>query len=253
MNKVWIGVAAALLVSACGGKGFLGGNQAAVEQRDLFEKQEAQKKEAEAAEQKTKEEQIRKEQDELKKQLAAQQAQAQKDTASGQNGKGATGAATGGATTGAGSTDQGEQPVVTPLPATTLTEQALKETMAAMNDPSNPLSRRSVYFGYDSINVEGEYSQVVEAHAKFLLEHPEVKIRVEGNTDVRGSREYNLALGQRRSDSVKRAFSLLGVPSAQIESVSFGEEKPRIQGDTEDAHQENRRADIVYSGKDMAQ
>lgn len=223
----------------------MGGNQAAVEQRDLFEKQEAQKKEAEAAEQKLKEDQVRKEQEELKRQLAAQQAQAQRDGA---------GAGAGGDKAGAaGAGDSGEQPVVTPLPATTLTEQSLKETMAAMNDPSNPLSKRSIYFGYDSISVEDEYAQVVEAHAKFLAEHPGVKIRVEGNTDVRGSREYNLALGQRRADSVKRALTLNGVSSDQVESVSFGEEKPRAQGESEEAHQENRRVDIVYSGKDTSQ
>ncbi len=233
MNKVWVGIAAALLVSACGGKGFLGGNQAAVEQRDLFEKQEAEKKQAESAEQQAKEKQVAEEQARLKAQLAAQQAQ----QATNGGGAGAAG-------------DQGEQPVVSPLPPTTLTEQALKESSAAMNDPSNPLSKRSVYFGYDSVSVEGEYSQVVEAHAKFLLDNAQVRVRLEGNCDVRGSREYNLALGQKRADAVKRAFALLGVPSSQIESVSFGEEKPRMQGEGEDAHQENRRVDIVYSGAD---
>lgn len=246
MKKVWIGIACAmLLISGCGGRGFLGGNQASVEQRDLFEKQEAQKKEVSDAEQKMKEEQVRKEQEDLKKQLAAQQAQAQKDGAGGGGGKAGAGGATSGAS------DGGEQPVVAPLPATTLTEQQLKETMtAAMSDPSNPLSKRSIYFGYDSMSVEEEYTQVIEAHAKFLAEHPQVKIRVEGNTDVRGSREYNLALGQRRADSVKRALSLHGVSADQVESVSFGKEKPRMPGDSEEAHQENRRVDIVYSGKD---
>lgn len=246
MNKLWAGIAVALLVSACGGKGFLGGNSASVEQRDLFEKQEAQKREAEAA-QKEKEFQILKEQEDLKKQLAAQQAQAQKEAAA----KGGTGSQAGDSTgVTAGGADQGEQPTVSPLPPTTLTEQALKESAAAMNDPSNPLSQRSVYFGYDNSGVEGDYQQVVEAHAKFLLDHPQVKMRVEGNTDIRGSREYNLALGQRRADSVKRAFTLLGVPSTQIESVSFGKEKPRSLGDTEEAHQENRRVDLVYTSGD---
>lgn len=225
MNKVWVGFAAALLLTACGGKGFLGGNQAAVEQRDLFEKKEAEKKQSQSAEQQAKEKQVAEEQARLRA-LAAQQAQ--------QNG-GSPGTA-----------DQGEQPVVAPLPPTSLTEQSLKDSSAAMNDPGNPLSKRSVYFGYDSVSVESEYSHIVEAHAKFLLDHPQVKVRLEGNCDVRGSREYNLALGQKRSDSVKRAFALLGVPAAQLESVSFGEEKPRMQGDTEEAHQENRRVDIVY-------
>jgi peptidoglycan-associated lipoprotein len=237
MKNVWIAVAAvALLVSACGGKGFLGGGQASVEQRDLFEKQQAAQQEAQATEQKAKEEQIRKEQEDLRKQLAAQQAQGRQEGQgpSGQEGQGAA----------------GEQPLVTPLPPTTLTEQALKDSAAAMGDPGNPLSKRSVYFGYDSYSLDPEFSQVVEAHAKFLLDHPQVRLRLEGHCDIRGSREYNLALGQRRSDAVKRAFTLLGVPTGQIESVSFGKEKPRMQGDTEEAHHENRRVDIVYSGKE---
>lgn len=251
MKKLWAGLAVALLLSACGGKGFMGGNSASVEQRDLFEKQEAQRQ-ADAA-QKEKEFQILKEQEELKKQLAAQQAQAQAQKDAGARGAaGGAGAPgeKGGATTGAA--DQAEQPTVSPLPPTTLTEQALKESAAAMNDPSNPLSQRSVYFGYDSSGMDAEYQKVVEAHAKFLIDHPAVKMRVEGNTDIRGSREYNLALGQRRADSVKRAFTLLGVPSTQIESVSFGKEKPRSTGDTEEAHSENRRVDLVYTSGELA-
>lgn len=246
MKKLWAGFAVALLLSACGGRGFMGGNSASVEQRDLFEKQEAQRQ-AEAA-QKEKEFQILKEQEELKKQLAAQQAQAQaqKDGTARGTGAGDQGGVA------AGGVDQGEQPSVSPLPPTTLTEQALKESAAAMNDPSNPLSQRSVYFGYDSSGVDAEYQQVIEAHAKFLMEHPEVRMRVEGNTDIRGSREYNLALGQRRADSVKRAFTLLGVPTTQIESVSFGKEKPRSAGDTEEAHSENRRVDLVYTSGELA-
>lgn len=248
MSKLLAGIVVALLVSACGGKGFMGGNSASVEQRDLFEKQEAAKRDAEAA-QKEKEFQILKEQEELKKQLAAQQAQAQKEGA-GRTPGGAAADGNGGVTT--GKADQGEQPTVAPLPPTALTEQALKESAAAMNDPSNPLSQRSIYFGYDSSGVEHDYQAVVEAHAKFLVDHPAVKIRVEGNTDIRGSREYNLALGQRRADSVKRAFTLLGVPSSQVESVSFGKEKPRSTGDTEEAHQENRRVDLVYTSGELA-
>lgn len=239
MKKLWVGIAVAMLLSACGGKGFMGGNQASVEQRDLFEKQEAQKREADAAT-KEKEFQILKEQEELKKQLAAQQAQAQAQ----KDGKGmGTDVTTGGL-------DQGDQPTVSPLPPTSLTEQALKDSAAAMNDPSNPLSQRSVYFGYDSSGMESDYQQVIEAHAKFLMDNPQVKIRIEGNTDIRGSREYNLALGQRRADSIKRAFTLFGVPSSQVESVSFGKEKPRSLGDSEEAHQENRRVDLVYIGTD---
>lgn len=251
MKKFWSAIAVALLVTGCGGKGFMGGNRASVEQRDPFEKQEtAKSKEADAA-QKDKEFQILKEQEELKAKLAAQQAQAEKDAAAAKAKEDEAKAA--GRKPGAGGGDEGENPMVAPLPATTLTEQALKESATAMNDPSNPLSRRSIYFGYDSIGVEGDYQQVVEAHAKFLTDHPQVKLRLEGNTDIRGSREYNLALGQRRADAVKKAFTLLGVSPGQLESVSFGKEKPRAMGDGEDAHQENRRVDMFYTGLESVQ
>ena len=94
---------------------------------------------------------------------------------------------------------------------------------------------------------------MVEAHAKFLHEHKELRVRVEGNCDERGSREYNLALGQRRADSIKRAMTLLGVPPRQIETVSFGSEKPKAVGSNEEAWAENRRSDIVYVGIDSPQ
>ncbi len=113
-------------------------------------------------------------------------------------------------------------------------------------DPSNPLSLRSIYFSFDSFDVQPEYAPVVEAHARWLLEHPEVKIVVQGNTDERGGREYNLALGQKRSEAVKQRMQLLGVGSDRIESISFGEEKPVATGSTEEAWAQNRRADIVY-------
>lgn len=113
-------------------------------------------------------------------------------------------------------------------------------------DPSNPLSQRSVYFAFDSYDVSDDYIGVLEAHAKWLLAHPEVKIVVQGNTDNRGGREYNLALGQKRSESVKQRLLLLGVPADRIESISFGKEKPVALGDTEEAWAQNRRADIVY-------
>jgi peptidoglycan-associated lipoprotein len=94
---------------------------------------------------------------------------------------------------------------------------------------------------------------MVETHAKFLLENKDLRVRVEGNCDERGSREYNLALGQRRADSVKRAMTLLGVPTSRIETVSFGAEKPRAPGSNEEAWAENRRSDIVYIGIDSPQ
>lgn len=114
------------------------------------------------------------------------------------------------------------------------------------NDPANPLSQRSIYFGFDMYDVAAEYVPAIEAHAKWLIEHPEVKIVVQGNTDERGGREYNLALGQKRSEAVKQRLVLLGVPASRVEAVSFGKEKPVATGHTEEAWAQNRRADIVY-------
>ena len=90
---------------------------------------------------------------------------------------------------------------------------------------------------------------LVTAHARYLQQNPGAKIRIEGNTDERGSREYNIALGQRRSEAVKQMMQLLGARAGQIESVSFGEEKPRASGHDEASWAENRRADIVYQGE----
>jgi peptidoglycan-associated lipoprotein len=119
----------------------------------------------------------------------------------------------------------------------------------ALRDPRSPLSKRSVFFDYDSFVVKDEYKATVEAHAAYLKRTPAARIVIEGNTDERGSREYNLALGQKRSEAVKQVMALLGVSDSQIESVSFGEEKPRNSGSNEQAFAENRRADIRYVGE----
>src|ERR671938_62269 len=92
----------------------------------------------------------------------------------------------------------------------------------------------------------------MQAHSKFLLAHRELKLRVEGNCDERGSREYNLALGQRRADSVKRALSLLGVPNKQITAASFGSGKPKARGHNDADWAQNRRSDLIYVGGDGA-
>ena len=119
-------------------------------------------------------------------------------------------------------------------------------------DPLNPQSmlnkQRSVFFDYDSFVVKDEYKPVVTAHSRYLTANPKQKITIEGNTDERGSREYNIALGQKRADSVRQMMVLLGVKDDQIESVSFGEEKPRNPGHDEAAFADNRRADIRYAG-----
>lgn len=108
------------------------------------------------------------------------------------------------------------------------------------------LNSNAVYFDFDSYAVKPEFMPVVETHARNMTANPAQHVTIEGNTDSRGSREYNLALGQRRSEAVKQRLQLLGVPASRIEAVSFGREKPRALGENEEAWAQNRRADIVY-------
>ncbi|WP_050479485.1 peptidoglycan-associated lipoprotein Pal [Herbaspirillum rhizosphaerae] len=115
-----------------------------------------------------------------------------------------------------------------------------------LNDPQGVLAKRSVYFDYDSYSVKEEFRPVVEAHAKYLNSHKDRKVIIQGNTDDRGGTEYNLALGQKRAEAVRKALVLLGVSDAQVEAVSFGKEKPKALGSDEAAWAENRRADIAY-------
>ena len=133
--------------------------------------------------------------------------------------------------------------------AAALEQARLTSQVNPLTDPNNSLSKRSVYFDFDKYDVKAEYTSLVEAHAAYLTSHKDTKVTLQGNTDDRGSREYNLALGQRRADAVRKAFSLLNVPETQIEAVSFGEEKPKATGDDEAAWVQNRRADIVYQGE----
>src|SRR5688572_29433030 len=118
-----------------------------------------------------------------------------------------------------------------------------------LTDPRSILSKRSVFFDYDSNLVKEEYKPVVAAHARYLQKNGGSKMRIEGNTDERGSREYNLALGQRRADAVKQMMQVLGAKADQIETVSFGEEKPRCNDAAETCFSQNRRGDIRYSGE----
>lgn len=118
-----------------------------------------------------------------------------------------------------------------------------------LKDPANILSKRSVYFDFDSSAINAAAKPIVEAHSVYLKKNTARKAVIQGNTDIRGSSEYNLALGQRRAESVKKMMRVLGVPEAQLEAVSFGKEKPRASGTTEADHAENRRDDIVYDGE----
>ena len=115
-----------------------------------------------------------------------------------------------------------------------------------LNDPKGVLAKRSVYFDYDSYVVKDEFKALVEAHAKYLVANKGRKILIQGNTDERGGREYNLALGQKRAEAVRKALGLLSVPETQVEAVSLGKEKPKATGSDEASWAENRRSDIVY-------
>jgi peptidoglycan-associated lipoprotein len=130
-----------------------------------------------------------------------------------------------------------------------LTSKPAGSSMSPLKDPNNILSKRSIYYDFDKFDVKDEYRPLVEAHAKYLRENPGAKMLIQGNTDERGSREYNVALGQRRADGVKKMLLLLGAKDAQIESVSLGEEKPKADGSTESAWAQNRRSDMLYGGE----
>ena len=114
------------------------------------------------------------------------------------------------------------------------------------NDPQSPLYQRSVYFDLNEYTVQTKYQKTLSAHASYLKANPKQKMIIQGNTDERGTAEYNLSLGQRRSDAVRKSLNLMGVSDDQMEAVSFGKEKPKAEGDNEAAWAENRRADIVY-------
>ena len=144
--------------------------------------------------------------------------------------------------------------VAQPSPTTAPTTSTARNTQQPVSgnplrDPSNILSKRSVFFDYDSNSVKDEYKNVVQAHSRYMGDKRDSKIRIEGNCDERGSREYNLALGQRRAESVKQMMTVLGVGDGRIETISYGEEKPMAPGHDESAWSQNRRADIKYSGE----
>jgi peptidoglycan-associated lipoprotein len=116
-------------------------------------------------------------------------------------------------------------------------------------NPASPLVQRRILFDYDSSAIRDEYRGLLEAHAQYLKKEKAARAILQGHADERGSREYNLALGQRRAESVYKALNLLGVPDAQIEAVSLGEEKPVAEGHDEEAWKQNRRTEILYQGE----
>jgi peptidoglycan-associated lipoprotein len=212
----------AFLVFFVAGCATQGGKSADIEQRDLLDQQQAQRQQEAARQQEAeKQAQVMREQEELKRQLEEQQRRQQ--------------------------AQQQEQPIVRPLSDGTVGESQLKsDPWAQLKEAGNLLSKRSIYYEFDRYDIQEQYVPIVEAHSKLLMAHADVKILVQGNCDDRGSREYNLALGQRRAESVKRAMVLLGVNDKQIETVSFGAEKPVAFGQDEESWAKNRRSDIVY-------
>ena len=115
-----------------------------------------------------------------------------------------------------------------------------------LDDPDSPLSKQIIYFDFDSAEILNEHRPVIEAHAVYMAENPGSSVTLEGHTDERGSREYNLGLGERRSQSVRRMLVLLGAQGGQLDTVSYGEERPEVDGHDESAWKYNRRVVIVY-------
>jgi peptidoglycan-associated lipoprotein len=113
-------------------------------------------------------------------------------------------------------------------------------------DATGPLARKLIYFDFDKSEIKPEFADVVAAHARNLTSHPNLKMKLEGNTDERGTREYNIGLGERRAQAVRRALMLQGVAESQLNTVSFGAERPAVEGDDEAAWAQNRRVEMVY-------
>ena len=120
-------------------------------------------------------------------------------------------------------------------------------TTMSLDDPASPLSKKVIYFDYNSSALSDEGRELVDLHAQYLSAHPEAKVILEGHTDERGSREYNIALGERRASAVQKIIQLLGVSPAQLQAISFGEERPVDPGHVEDAWQVNRRVELLYT------
>jgi len=131
-------------------------------------------------------------------------------------------------------------------PPTRTVEPVATKSIDPLDDPQGVLANRSVYFDFDSYVVRDDGKPVVENHSAYLTKNKQRKILIQGNTDERGGTEYNLALGQKRAEAVRKSMAALGVSDGQMEAVSLGKEKPKATGHDESAWAENRRADIVY-------
>jgi peptidoglycan-associated lipoprotein len=116
-----------------------------------------------------------------------------------------------------------------------------------MGNETGPLAKKVIYFDFDKSEIRPEFADIVTAHARNLSSRPNLKIKLEGNTDERGTREYNIGLGERRAQAVRRALMLQGVAESQLATVSFGAERPAAEGDDEAAWAKNRRVELVYA------
>ena len=136
--------------------------------------------------------------------------------------------------------DEGSEAITSALPPGITYERS------AINDPASPLSQKIIYFGFDQSSVLPEYQQVVDNHAKYLIDYPEARVRLEGHADERGTREYNIALGERRAKAVRQLMLLQGVGADQISTISYGEELPSSLSHDEESWALNRRVELVY-------
>ena len=137
----------------------------------------------------------------------------------------------------------------TGAPTTGITSNTPVTGTNVLTDPNNILSKRVVYFDYNTDAVKPEFASLIQAHASYLAQNRNRKVRFEGHADERGSREYNIALGQRRATAVRTATTVLGVASERIETISFGEDKPKANGHDEASWAQNRRVEILYDGE----
>ena len=119
-----------------------------------------------------------------------------------------------------------------------------------LDDPSSPLSQRTIYFAFDSSHIEEENRSIIEAHALWLARYPGASVTLEGHADERGTREYNVALAERRANGVRQLLALTGASGGQIKTVSYGEERPAVEGHDESAWRFNRRVEIVYRNRE---
>lgn len=143
------------------------------------------------------------------------------------------------------------QPAVATTSMTSISPAAKTDvtTPGAHRDPASPLAQRVIYFEFDSAVIDSRFQPILDVHSAYLKANPGFKVILQGHADERGSREYNLALGQRRAESVRQAMTLLGVADGQMEAVSLGEEKPAVEGHDESAWKMNRRTEIHYVGE----